>query len=164
MPRIAMIGPPAHARPPGRGGAALQTIGVRSGYHGLMMQGAGWILAMAFGLDRTIDVLIWLVVVLAGSAVLLCVVWWIRRWIWSQDETSKDVPPFTLDELRRMHARGDLSDEQFAAMRSQLTALAGGAMGREGDESPPDRPRDRPHPNPDPPDADNSDPDGPTVS
>jgi uncharacterized membrane protein len=64
------------------------------------------------------DVLPWMAaligLIVIGTAALL----WIKRI--SQSDGSKAEEGFTLHDLRRMHAAGELSDEEFASARTAM--------------------------------------------
>ncbi len=83
------------------------------------------------------DVLPWLVVLLvivvAGAIVLA----FLRRAARASDAPCTEG--FTLHELRTLHARGDLTDAEFARAKAAVIARAGGA----GSENPVDPPPDR---------------------
>lgn len=85
----------------------------------------------------TVGVLI-LVVVGAGMAVL-----YIRRRLFSKHDTAATTGGF-LDELRDMHKRGEMSDEEFQAARASLLAKI------TGQPVPPAPPNLRPRPTPQP--------------
>ncbi len=83
------------------------------------------------------DVLPWLVVLLvivvAGAIVLA----FLRRAARASDAPGTEG--FTLHDLRTLHARGDLTDAEFARAKAAVIARAGGA----GSENPVDPPPDR---------------------
>ncbi|MCP4593918.1 MAG: SHOCT domain-containing protein [bacterium] len=73
------------------------------------------------------DLVLW-GVVLVGSIVVLCfaVALYRRRYRTSQDALAP--PGWTLEDLRELHARGDLSDEEHAQLRSRtIREMGGGA-------------------------------------
>ena len=75
------------------------------------------------------DVLPWL-----GILALLAIVGWlaivfVRRRIRRSDE---DEAPFTLDDLRRLHREGKLSDAEFARTRDAMIAATRRALARDG--------------------------------
>lgn len=62
--------------------------------------------------------LFWLVV---ASVVLGIVFWLIRRWFTREDDPGLSLG-FTLDDLRQMHERGELTDEEFELARKKMLA------------------------------------------
>jgi len=79
-----------------------------------------------------IDMLPWLGLLCVIVLVLGVVAMWIRARLRSPRKESGDG--YTLVDLRRMHARGDLSDEEFEKAREAMIA---GVRGREPEESGP---------------------------
>jgi hypothetical protein len=83
-------------------------------------RGSTWALLLAETPDETpvLTVFIWF----AGAAVLALggfyVVRAVRRWIVQEDAPET----FTIQDLREMRARGDITDPEFAAMRAKLLA------------------------------------------
>ena len=63
--------------------------------------------------------LVVIVLVVAGFGVIS----WLRKWLKEDDIPSGGVG-FGLSELRRMHARGELTDEEFERARGKMTASA----------------------------------------
>jgi hypothetical protein len=71
--------------------------------------------------EDLLPILKWGGVALGGFGLLALVAKWARRWIRSDDEPqSLDAPVFTLQDLREMRARGDLSDDEFDRMRNAI--------------------------------------------
>ncbi|MDQ3440282.1 MAG: SHOCT domain-containing protein [Planctomycetota bacterium] len=60
-----------------------------------------------------------IVFVVAGFAIIS----WLRKWM-KEDDIPSGGAGFGLGELRRMHARGELSDEEFERARGKMTASA----------------------------------------
>ena len=70
------------------------------------------------------DILPWLIVLIAVVIAGGVVIFAIRRWL--RGDGASSAAGFTLQDLRDLHARGELSDEQFnsakAAMIGRLTS------------------------------------------
>ncbi|NLF30572.1 MAG: SHOCT domain-containing protein [Planctomycetes bacterium] len=63
----------------------------------------------------------------------------LRRWM-RRNSADRTVISFTLEDLRRMHREGQLSDEEFSRARERMLAKFGGgapprATGRPGGEN-----------------------------
>jgi uncharacterized membrane protein len=71
----------------------------------------------------------------------------LRRWMRQDDDAAGSRVGFTLADIRDLHRRGEMSDEEFEATRAQLV----GAAKRAADRMPPVLPRP---PTPRPPAAD----------
>ena len=63
--------------------------------------------------------LVVIVLVVAGFAAIS----WLRKWM-KEDDVSEGGAGFGIGELRRMHARGELTDEEFERARGKMTASA----------------------------------------
>ena len=63
--------------------------------------------------------LVVIVLVVAGFAAIS----WLRKWM-KEDDVAEGGVGFGLGELRRMHARGELTDEEFERARGKMTASA----------------------------------------
>ena len=61
----------------------------------------------------------------------------LRRWMTGGGDTPSQARGFTLGELRDLHRRGELSDEEYAATKAQLIGAAKQAI----DKMPPVLPR-----------------------
>ena len=61
----------------------------------------------------------------------------LRRWMRPTDTSDESARGFTLSDLRAMHRRGELSDAEYEATRSQML----GAAKRAADRLPPVLPR-----------------------
>ena len=82
-------------------------------------------------------ILLWLVLVIVGGFVVAVAV---RRWAQREERA---VGSFTFQDLRDMRARGEITEQEFAAMRTALLAridLDRAAEGPEAGEPPPDAP------------------------
>jgi len=84
--------------------------------------------------DSTISILIWSGVLIVVVIVLFFLVNAIRKAM-LDDEPADAGPSFTLDDLRRRHAAGRISDEEFDKARSQIIRLVRGASGEAGPET-----------------------------
>ena len=60
-----------------------------------------------------------IILVVAGFATIS----WLRKWM-KEDDIPSGGTGFGLSELRRMHARGELTDEEFERARGKMTASA----------------------------------------
>ena len=60
-----------------------------------------------------------IILVVAGFATIS----WLRKWM-KEDDIPSGGTGFGLGELRRMHARGELTDEEFERARGKMTASA----------------------------------------
>jgi uncharacterized membrane protein len=82
-------------------------------------------------------ILLWLVLVIVGGFAVAVAV---RRWAQREERA---VGSFTFQDLRDMRARGEITEQEFAAMRTALLAridLDQAAEGPEAGEPPPDAP------------------------
>jgi hypothetical protein len=97
-------------------------------------------------LAQTASVFGWLLVLLVLVVVGFMAIAWLRRWM------KEDVPAggtgFGLSELRRMHARGELTDEEYerasgkmkAAAKATTASMPDPAGGRRAPGAPPAQP------------------------
>jgi len=83
-------------------------------------------IALATTSDSTISILIWSGILIVVVIVLFFVVNTIRKAMLA-DEPGDAGPSFTLDDLRRMHAAGQISDEEFAKARSRIVRMVRGS-------------------------------------
>ncbi len=65
----------------------------------------------------------WSLVVIVLVVLGFIAISWLRKWMKEEDVPSGGTG-FGLSELRQMHARGDLSDEEYERARSKMTAAA----------------------------------------
>jgi len=79
------------------------------------------------GGDYIFDVLLWAGVLVVAVLLLFGVVLLIRKAM-TDEGPGVTEPPFALDQLRRLHESGELSDRQYHAMRQQIIAMAGGSI------------------------------------
>ena len=77
--------------------------------------------------DSVIQVLIWGGVLLLAVIVLFGAVWYYRRrWLTRSELTGGT--PWTLDDLRRMREAGDITEEEYRALRAALVAAYRGGQ------------------------------------
>ena len=68
------------------------------------------------------DALKWGLLLFVAIAVLSAAVFALRRWLFSKKE-SKTEPPWSLQHLRDMHARGQITDAEFQQLRDQMLGV-----------------------------------------
>ena len=82
--------------------------------------------------DSVIQVLIWGGVLLLAVIVLFGAVWYYRRrWLTRSELTGGT--PWTLDDLRRMHEAGQITEEEYRALRATLVAAFRGGQDDDSD-------------------------------
>lgn len=90
------------------------------------------------------DILLWSGLLIGAFVLLVAIAAWIKRRL--RAPTDADGAPFTLHELRTLHAKGSLSDEEFERAKAALLgSRIGKARGSAGDtppHAPPDTPPD----------------------
>jgi hypothetical protein len=80
------------------------------------------------------------VALIGGASLLLGIVWlWLRKRFRDDSQDASLGAGFTLQELNRLHERGDLTDEQYQRARSRITQA-----GSRFTAATRDAPRDRP--------------------
>jgi hypothetical protein len=70
----------------------------------------------------SIEVLVWSGILLIAAVALVLAAVWLRRRMTAEDQVGPELP-FTLDELRKLHQAGDLSDQQYQRARERIIAL-----------------------------------------
>ena len=97
------------------------------------------------------DVLFYVFVLSALTFGIVLIGIWIKKRV-TEDEDSAG-PGFSLSELKRMHAAGELSDEQYQRARNRLIGAFGGQTQAEAadTDSDEDRPAEEPDNDPSPP-------------
>ena len=79
------------------------------------------------------SIVLWSLVLVVLLIVGLVVVMYIRRQITEADEPSK--PGFTLSDLRQLHKRGQMTDEEFEKAKAKIIGAARATMDK-GDVPP----------------------------
>src|SRR5687768_4337204 len=74
-------------------------------------------------LAQAASVLGWSLVVLVLVVGGFMAVAWLRKWM-KEDDIPSGGAGFGLGELRQMHARGELTDEEYERARGKMTASA----------------------------------------
>ena len=92
--------------------------------------------------DQVVRVLLWSGLFVGAVLALVLVLLGIRKWIASTGPSSLD-PPFTLDQLRQMRARDEITEQQFEQLKSRVVAMSGGPVRKDnvsdvGNSSPTD--------------------------
>lgn len=67
--------------------------------------------------------------VLAGGGIYTALA--VRKWMRTDDSPTE---PFTLHDLRELHARGELTEAEFQALRAEMIGAARGRAERAGGE------------------------------
>jgi len=65
----------------------------------------------------------WALVVLVFVVAGFMAIAWLRKWV-KEDDIPGGGAGFGLSELRQMHARGELSNEEYERARAKMTASA----------------------------------------
>ncbi len=86
---------------------------------------------LAVGDADLVSVFLWFAVVAVASLAGFYLVVALRRWM----QREARVESFTLQDLRDMRARGDISDQEFSAMRSAMLAQQDFRDARAADDS-----------------------------
>ena len=76
-----------------------------------------------FPLAQTVSVLGWSAVLIVMIVGAFMAVMWLRRWIQEEDVPTAKIG-FSLTDLRELHRRGEMSDEEFERARAKMTAQA----------------------------------------
>ena len=82
------------------------------------------------------ELLPWLIVLLVLAIVGGLIIMALRRWVRSPDRAGS--ADFTLHDLRRMHAAGQLSDAEFERAKAALIDRVRGKTSENDDETGPD--------------------------
>ncbi|MFQ5494560.1 MAG: SHOCT domain-containing protein [Phycisphaerae bacterium] len=72
--------------------------------------------------SSTGDILFWGGVLIAGIGALGLCLWWIRRWSLSTHPRRRDEEDWSLQHLRDLRVRGDLSEAEFEALKDRMLA------------------------------------------
>jgi hypothetical protein len=94
------------------------------------------LMAAASGVGTAVEIIIWGGIVIAAVLLLGFVLMWVRRKYHPAGGAARprDEAGFTVDDLERLHASGQISREEFKRLRSVALGL-GGASGPAGDSS-----------------------------
>ena len=95
-----------------------------------------WTGMLAAFSDRTSDVMLWSGILVVSVVVLFVVVMAIRRRL-DANGGSSNLPPFTLDELRRMRADGRIDDAEYDRAREMIVAYTRGGASPPAPAPPP---------------------------
>jgi hypothetical protein len=87
------------------------------------------------------ELLPWLIVLLVLALVGGLIIMALRRWVRSPHATASE--DFTLHDLRRMHAAGQLSDDEFQRAKAALIERVRGATSENAAETGSDNPQDQ---------------------
>jgi hypothetical protein len=74
-------------------------------------------------LAQTVSILGWSAVLILFIVGAFMVVMWLRRWIKEDDVPTAKIG-FSLTDLRELHRRGEMSDDEFERARAKMTAAA----------------------------------------
>jgi hypothetical protein len=80
-------------------------------------------IAAATLLAQAASVFGWSLVVIALVVGGFVAISWLRKWM-KEDDMPSGGTGFGLGELRQMHARGELSDDEYERARGKMTAAA----------------------------------------
>ena len=81
------------------------------------------------------SILIWLLVLVAVVIVGFVLVSWVRRKLTTPDEPAGGIG-FSLGDLREMHRKGQISDEEFERAKTKMTAAMKAAAERKQPSAP----------------------------
>lgn len=73
-------------------------------------------------------VFFWCAVLVAAALLLALAAWWLRRTLAASNDEEPMPMGFSLADLRTMHARGQLTDEEFAHAKGRMVARTRAAM------------------------------------
>ena len=78
------------------------------------------------------------VALIAAAALVLGLVWlWLRKRFQDESQDPSLGMGFTLDELARLHQRGDLTDEQYQRARSRIAQTGSKIAAGQSSPTPP---------------------------
>ena len=83
------------------------------------------------------DVLPWLILLLGLVIAGGIVIFWVRRSLSAAHSSSSDTG-FTLHELRELHRKGEISDEEFERARTAIISRFQTKSEPDGEPKPPD--------------------------
>ncbi len=76
-------------------------------------------------------VFVWCAVLLVAAVGLGFIAWWLRRRLAAQDDSEPLPMGFSLSDLRTLHARGELTDEEFEHAKRRMVAGTRARLGAE---------------------------------
>jgi len=79
----------------------------------------------AVDISDTVSILIWSGVLIVVVLVLFFIVNALRKSLWGDNAGEADTP-FTLDDLRRLHREGRITDDEYEKARAQIIAMVQG--------------------------------------
>lgn len=74
--------------------------------------------------QNVVSILIWSGVLMGAVALLFAAVIWVKRWARDEQPDIRAGSGFTLADLREMHRRGQITDEEFERARAKIVASA----------------------------------------
>jgi len=77
---------------------------------------------LAEATSSAMDVMFWVVVLVALLLLLAGVTLWLRRWLKEEASTGPSGAPFTLHDLELLRRSGKLTDAEFDKLRSEMLA------------------------------------------
>lgn len=77
--------------------------------------------AVLFAKAQTGDVIFWCLVLIAGISILGIGVWILRRWAFS-GQAGTATEDWSLQHLRELRKRGELTEEEFERLRRNMIA------------------------------------------
>ena len=86
--------------------------------------------------EASTEILKWLAVIVVAAIVVIVVAVIARRILMGEDEDQSGTPGFTLGDLRKMHERGELSDEEYDTARRGMIARSRAMMETPADDRP----------------------------
>ena len=89
-------------------------------------------------------VVFWCGILLLLAGVMVLVAFWIRRRMMSEDDTEPLPMGFSLSDLKTLHEKGELSDEEFEHAKRRMVAGTRSRLEVETEVAPPDAPEDSP--------------------
>lgn len=87
---------------------------------GSMVISGGLMRAPSGGRAEAFEALWWMGGLILGLSVVVVLLAYLRRRLRATARASADSPPFTLDQLRQMRERGDLTDGEYQALRDRI--------------------------------------------
>ena len=69
------------------------------------------------------SVIFWSLILIILGVAGLYIVLWVRKWLKDEDDEPAGIG-FTLGDLRNLHRKGEITDEEFERARSQMLSGA----------------------------------------